>query len=259
MMFVDSHCHLDLLSEEHTLEDIINRAKEANVQYLQTICTKLSNLPKLLQIAEHFENVYASVGLHPDEANSAEEVTFQQLVKLAEHPKIIGLGETGLDYYHAGYDKSKQKLAFRQHIIASQITNLPVIVHTRDAEEDTAEMIICSMKEQQFRGLIHCFTASKDFARQMLDQGFYISISGIVTFKNAVDLQEIVRYLPLEQMLIETDAPYLAPVPMRGKQNEPAFVKYVAEYIAEIKNVSLERVADQTSDNFFKLFVKCEK
>ena len=259
MIFVDSHCHLDLLSKEKNLDIIVGRAEKAEVKYLQTICTKLENFPEIISIAERFDNIYASVGLHPDEANKAESISSEQLIKLSAHPKVIGLGETGLDYYHQGYDKNKQKAAFLQHIIASQNTDLPVIVHTREAEADTAEIISTEMHNQNFRGLIHCFTSSKDFAEKMLDQGFYISISGIVTFKNAIDLQQIVAYLPLDKILIETDSPYLAPVPMRGLKNEPAFVPYVAEHIAKIKNITKEKVANQTTENFFKLFSKCKK
>ncbi len=259
MIIVDSHCHLDMLEEHDSIDNIINRAQESGVKYLQTICTRLDQLDKVIAITAKHKNVFASAGVHPSEVSSSksEVVTDQQLLDLCnKHKKIIGIGETGLDYY---YNKDKQQLenqrqSFAQHIIASQQNQLPVIVHTRDAEEDSATIIKEHMKQKQFPALIHCFTASADFARQMLDLGLYISISGIVTFKNAKDLQEIVKFIPLERILVETDSPYLAPVPMRGKTNEPSYTKYVVEYIAELKGLSAEKVAQTTTDNFFKLF-----
>ena len=246
MVLVDSHCHLDLLSTTESIDDVVARASNNGVKYLQTICTTFEAFPAILKIAQSYEHVYASVGVHPDEIkNDASIVTSAELIKLSGHPKVIGIGETGK--------------AFREHIIASQATNLPVIVHTRDAEDDTAEVITNEMKNSPFPGLIHCFTASKDFARKMLDQGIYISIAGIVTFKNATALKEIATFVPLDCLLIETDSPYLAPVPMRGKQNEPAFVRYVAEYIAQLKGLSADEVAKQTTDNFFTLFSKSKR
>lgn len=255
-MLVDSHCHLDMLKDYDSCDNIINRATEAGVRYLQTICTKLEELPQILSIAEKYENVFASVGVHPSEVVKVTE--YKDLIDLADHPKIIGLGETGLDY-HYNKDKEQQNLqrkSFEEHIKASCQNNLPVIVHTRDAETDTYDIINSYKKSHNFPGLIHCFTSSEDFARKVLDLGFYISVSGIVTFKNAEALQSIVKFIPLDRLLIETDSPYLAPVPKRGKTNEPSYVKYVAEFIAELKKISFEDCANQTLKNFFDLFSK---
>lgn len=286
-ILIDSHCHLNLLAEAENLDEIIKRAEGNNIKYLQTICTKLEELPDILQIAEQYQNVFASVGVHPCEVinsvrqchsrkggnlekkqrsmdsclrrNDIEESTNKlsdKLIALTSHPKIIGIGETGLDYYHTPYDKQQQKDSFVQHIYAASVTKLPIIVHTRDAEEDTIDILTSEMKNANFPGLIHCFTSSKDLAKKMLDIGLYISMSGIITFKNALELQEIVKYVPLERLLIETDSPYLAPVPMRGKQNEPAFVRYVAEKIAELKGITSAEVANTTTQNFMTLFAK---
>lgn len=254
-MLVDSHCHLNMLTKHEDLANIVRRAEENGVKYLQTICTKLEDLPEILAITQRFPNVYASVGVHPAEVQ-ATIISSEELIKLTNNPKITALGETGLDYFY-NKDLSQQKLqreSFAEHIKASCATNLPVIVHTRDAEEDTYQIIADYKKQHAFPGLIHCFTASEDFARKILDLDFYISISGIITFKNSEALRSIAAFVPLERLLVETDSPYLAPVPMRGKTNEPSFVKYVAEVIAQVKGISFEQCAQQTSDNFFRLF-----
>ncbi|WP_218460586.1 TatD family hydrolase [Rickettsia sp. TH2014] len=285
-MLIDSHCHLNLLTKDTDLDSIIQRALENNVQYMQTICTKIEELPIILEIAEKYENVFASVGAHPCEVNSsishceALQVLWQSqevwtrsprqdyisprndaevIIKLTKHPKIIGIGETGLDYYHQPYDKKLQQDSFVAHIHAASATNLPIIVHTREADEDTIDILTSEMRNTKFPGLIHCFISSKNLATKMLDIGLYISMSGIITFKNATDLQEIVKYVPLDRLLIETDSPYLAPTPMRGKQNEPAFVRYVAEKVAELKNITSKEVANITTRNFKTLFSKFEK
>ncbi|MCC8468184.1 MAG: TatD family hydrolase [Rickettsia endosymbiont of Eriopis connexa] len=285
-MLIDSHCHLNLLTKDTALDSVIQRALENNVQYMQTICTKLEDFPIVLEIAEKYKNVFASVGVHPCEVNSsishceALQVLWQSqevwtrlphqdyvfprndaevIIKLTKHSKIIGIGETGLDYYHEPYDKKLQKDSFVAHIHAAAVTNIPIIVHTREADEDTIDILTSEMRNSKFPGLIHCFTSSKNLAAKMLDIGLYISMSGIITFKNATDLQEIVKYVPLDRLLIETDTPYLAPAPMRGKQNEPTFVRYVAEKIAELKNITSKEVANVTTHNFKTLFSKFEK
>jgi TatD DNase family protein len=259
MIIVDSHCHLDMLKNYDSTDNIVSRAKEANVHYLQTICTRLDNFENILSIAKKYDNVFASVGVHPSEIEIVTPA--KKLVELASHKKVIGLGETGLDYFYNKEMKHQeiQRESFKQHIIASQENNLPVIVHTRDAEEDTLRIIEEYKKNQEFPGLIHCFTASKEFAVKMLDLGMYISISGIVTFKNAIELQEVAKFIPLDRMLVETDSPYLAPVPKRGKTNEPSYTKYVAEFIAQLKGVDLDEVAEQTTNNFFNLFSKAQR
>ncbi|GAB4162202.1 MAG: TatD family hydrolase [Rickettsiaceae bacterium] len=259
MIIVDSHCHLDMLTEYDSIDNIIKRANENNVKYLQTICTRLDNFANILNIANNYDNVYVSVGVHPSEVESV--VSANELLDLSSDKKVIGLGETGLDYF---YNKEQahhelQRASFEQHIIAAQENGLPVIVHTRDAEHDTATIIAQNKKNKDFPGLIHCFTASRDFAAEMLDLGMYISISGIVTFKNAEALREAVRYIPLDKLLVETDSPYLAPVPKRGKTNEPSYTKYVLESIAELKGVKMEQLAEITTANFFRLFTKATK
>jgi TatD DNase family protein len=258
MIIVDSHCHLDMLQEHDALDNYIERAHAADVRYLQTICTRIDNFDNILKIAKRYDNVFASVGVHPSEVENV--IRAEELIELAKDDKVIGLGETGLDYF---YNKEPehhrmQQDSFEQHIIASQGTGLPVIVHTRDAESDTANIIAGNKKSKNFKGLIHCFTASKEFAAKMLDLDMFISIAGIVTFKNAEDLREVVRFIPLNRILVETDSPYLAPVPKRGKVNEPAYTRFVAEFIAELKEVTIEKVAEQTTENFFSLFDKAK-
>lgn len=256
MVLIDSHCHLDMLGGHSELELFIEKARQSNVHYMQTICTRLDNFPVILEIAEKFKNVFASVGVHPNEVGN-DICTAKELLNLAKHPKVIGLGETGLDYYYGKADHKQLQIEnFRQHILASSESGLPVIVHSRDAEDDTTSIISEMTKQKPFPFLIHCFTASKEFAVKILDLGGYISVAGIVTFKNASALQEIVKYIPLDRLLVETDSPYLAPVPMRGKQNEPAFTSYVANYIAELKGITPEEVAAQTTKNFTNLFTK---
>jgi len=259
MIIVDSHCHLDMLIKDESLDSIVQRAAENNVKYLQTICTRLDNFDTILNIAKKYHNIFASVGIHPSEVEKIHPAS--ELIKLAENPKVVGLGETGLDYFY-NKDLKHQKLqrsSFHEHIIASQQNNLPVIIHTRDAEDDTYRLLKENKKEQEFPGLIHCFTASKEFASKMLDLGMYISISGIITFKNAENIREALKYIPLDRILVETDSPYLAPVPKRGKTNEPSYTKYIVEFLAELKNISTEQMAEQTTTNFFQLFSKATK
>lgn len=259
MIIVDSHCHLDMLTKHDSLEAIMQRATESNVKYLQTICTRLDKFENILTIAKKYDNIFASVGIHPSEVEEIHSA--QTLIKLAEDPKVIGLGETGLDYfYNKDFQHQKlQRASFHEHILASQQNHLPVIIHTRDAEDDTCRILEERKKEMEFPGLIHCFTASKEFATKMLDLGMYISISGIVTFKNADNIREALKYIPMDRILVETDSPYLAPVPKRGKTNEPSYTKYVVEFLAELKGVSTEELAEQTTANFFQLFSKALK
>lgn len=259
MILVDSHCHLDMLTEYDSHDNIVKRAFESNVHYMQTICTKLEDVSKILVIAEKYNNVFSSIGLHPSEVNRL--ITAQELINLAKHPKVVGLGETGLDYYY-NKDNSQQQLqrkSFEEHIKASCENHLPIIVHTREAEDDTYDIINSYKKTHDFLGLIHCFTASEKFAKKILDLDFYISIAGIITFKNTEELRSIVKFIPLDRILLETDSPYLAPVPQRGKINEPSYVKYVAQAISDLKGITLEKCAEQTTKNFFTLFAKASK
>jgi TatD DNase family protein len=256
MILVDSHCHLNMLADYDSHDNIIKRALDSDVHYMQTICTKLEDFSLILAIAENYKNVFASVGIHPSEVTKV--INAQGLIDLAKHNKVIGLGETGLDY-HYNKDHAQQKLqrqSFENHIEASCKINLPVIVHTREAEDDTFNIMSLYKKTYNFPALIHCFTASENFARKALDLGFYISVAGIITFKNAEELRSIVRFIPLDRLLIETDSPYLAPVPQRGRTNEPSYVRYVAQAIADLKGITIEECAKQTTQNFFTLFDK---
>lgn len=254
---VDSHCHLDLLEEKGlNIDEVISRANQNNVKILQTIGTRISNFENVYKFAEKYDNVFASLGVHP--CNVAEEkVTANDLIKICKtHPKIIGLGETGLDYFHPGFVKEDQIFSFKEHIKAARELDLPLIIHSRNADDDMIKILEDEMKKDKFKALLHCFSSTKELAQKAIEIGVFISVSGIVTFKNATDLQNIIKEIPLEFLLVETDAPYLAPMPHRGKMNEPAFTKHTAEFLAELKGVSLDEVSKITTDNFLKLFDK---
>lgn len=255
-MLVDSHCHLDFPQFVDDLDGVVARAAENDVKILQTICTKTTEFDKVLGVAKQFDNVYASVGVHPNNVAEQPPVTVAELLELADHPKVIGIGETGLDYHYEHAPRAEQEKSFRVHIEAARELDLPVIVHSRDADEDTVAILADEMQKGEFRGIIHCFSTGKLLAEEAIKMGMGVSISGIITFKNAVDLQNIVKDLPLESLLVETDAPYLAPVPKRGKTNEPAFTRYTAEYLASLQGVSYDEVAKKTTENFFRLFTK---
>jgi TatD DNase family protein len=251
-MLVDSHCHLDFPELAPQLDSVLALMRDNRVSRALCVCVKLEDFPNIRALAEQHPELYGSVGVHPDYEGVAE-ATVKDLVALAAHPRILAIGETGLDYYRLTGDLEWQRERFRRHIRAARECGKPLIVHTRSAAEDTLRV----MREEragEVRGVMHCFTESWEVASAAMDQGFYVSFSGIVTFKNALALKEVARRLPLERMLIETDAPYLAPVPFRGKLNQPGLVKHVAEEIARLRNVSFEDVARATTDNFHKLF-----
>ncbi len=251
-MYVDSHCHLAFPELTEDLEAILERMREARVEAALNVCTTIPEFASVLAIAERVPHIVASVGVHPDYTET-EEPTVEQLVGLAAHPKVVAIGETGLDYFRLAEPLDWQRERFRVHIRAARAARKPLIVHTRAAAEDTLRL----MRDEgagDAGGVMHCFTESMPVARAALDLGFHISFSGIVTFKNARDLQEVARAVPLDRMLIETDAPYLAPVPLRGKRNEPSFVPHVAVKIAELHGVPVEQVAAQTTQNFRRLF-----
>jgi TatD DNase family protein len=252
-LLVDSHCHLDYSPMADDLLGTLARARTAGVGTLLTIGTKLREFPKIRAIAEAHENIFCSVGVHPHEAEN-EQTDARALIDLAKHPKVVGIGESGLDYYYDKSPRDRQQENFRAHIRAASETGLPLIVHTRDAEADTASILVNAQGAGPLKGVLHCFTSSRQLADKALEFGFYISISGIVTFKNAEDLRETIRHVPLERLLVETDSPYLAPVPMRGKSCEPAYVAHTAAKVAELKGVSREELARVTSANFFTLF-----
>lgn len=256
-MLVDSHCHLDYLEDKGAdLNELVARAGRAGVDTIVTISTKVSQFDKIRDIADRFDNVFCTVGIHPHEAADEPEVTAEKLVELAQHPKVVGIGETGLDYYYEHSPREAQKKSFRAHIEAARETQLPLIVHTREAENDTIEILHEEYGKGVFPGVIHCFTSSRELAEKSIEINFSISLSGIVTFKSAKDIQDTVRILPLDKILVETDAPYLAPVPNRGKVNEPSYVIHTAEKVAELKGLTSEELAHTTTENFFRLFSK---
>lgn len=255
-MFIDSHCHLDFPELADRLPEVLQKMQDNQVSHALCVSVTLPEFPKVLALAETHSNLYASVGVHPDYEDTPEP-SVDQLVELAAHPRIVAIGETGLDYYRLSGDLEWQRERFRVHIRASRASKKPLIIHTRAASDDTLRI----MQEEGadtasggVGGVMHCFTETLQVAEAAMAMGFYISFSGIVTFKNAKALQEVARAVPIERMLIETDSPYLAPVPMRGKTNEPGFVRHVAEYLADIKQVSLATLAQATTTNFRTLF-----
>lgn len=258
-MIVDSHCHLNYGSLAEDLDGVLERAKDAGVGTMLAINARLKEFEDVLKIAKAHDHIWATVGSHPHDAEDEWGITAEELIEKAKHPKVVGIGETGLDYFYEHAPRDKQKANFIAHIEASRETGLPLIVHARDADEDCAKIMREEMEKGEYPAVIHCFTASEEFARQSLDIGCYISISGIVTFKSAKALQEAVKIIPLEKMLIETDSPFLAPVPMRGKPCEPSYVKHTAEFLANHLDVSYAELAKVTTDNFFDLFSKTER
>ena len=255
-MFIDSHCHLNYQGLAEDQAGVLARARAAGVVKMLNISTRASEWDAVIATAEREADVMASVGIHPHEADIHPDVETSTLVERAAHPRVIGIGESGLDYYYDRSDRERQRQSFRSHIAASRETQLPLIVHTRDADEDTYSILAEEMGKGRFPALIHCFTASGAFADKVLELGLYISISGIVTFKNARDLQETARRIPLDRLLIETDAPFLAPVPHRGKTCEPAFVADTARFLSGLRNEPLETLSEATSGNFHTLFAK---
>lgn len=251
-MLVDSHCHLDFEDFRDRMPDVLDAMARAQVTHALCISVTLEAFPRVLALAEAHENLYASVGVHPD-YQDAPLVTTAHLIELAQHPKVIGIGETGLDYYRLTGDLEWQRDRFRTHIRAARVVGKPLIVHTRSAGEDTLR-ILREERADEVGGVLHCFTETQAVADAALDLNFYVSFSGIVTFKKATDLKDVAKSLPLERMLVETDSPYLAPVPHRGKTNEPAFVRHVAEEIARLREVPFETIAQATTANFFQLF-----
>lgn len=255
-MFVDSHCHLNYKGLVEDQQGVLDRARAAGVSQMLNISTRASEWDAVIAVAERESDVMASVGIHPHEADVHPDVEAATLVEKAAHPRVIGIGESGLDYYYDHSDRARQRDSFRNHVAAARETQLPLIVHTRDAEDDTWEILSEEMGRGAYPALIHCFTASQDFAEKVLSLGLYISISGIVTFRNAKALQEAARAVPLDRLLIETDSPFLAPVPHRGRPCEPAFVADTARFLAELRGEPVETLAEATSANFYKLFSK---
>lgn len=258
-MLIDSHCHLDFPELTSDESGVLARARTAGVAGMLTIGTRLDQFERVRAIAERHDNVWCSVGVHPHEAKEEGQRTPDRLIEAARHPKVVGIGETGLDFYYEHSPRAEQAESFRAHIAASRQTGLPLIVHTRSADAETGDMLEEEHGKGAFSGLIHCFSSGRAVAERALALGLYISISGIVTFKAAEELRAIVRDVPLDRLLVETDAPYLAPIPKRGKTNEPAFVAHTAAKVAELKGVSIAELEAATTDNFFRLFTKAER
>ena len=250
---IDSHCHLDHEPLLNDLSNVIKRSKEVGIKKLLTISTSYESFDRIMNIIQKDEMIYGTIGIHPHETTK-NKITSDIIVKnITENEKIIGIGETGLDFYYNNSDKNDQINSFKEHIEASIKTNSPLIIHSRDAEVETFE-ILSEYKNQNLKILMHCFTGSKDFAKKLLTLNAFFSASGIITFKNSLELQETFKFLPLDRILIETDSPFLAPVPNRGKKNEPSFIDYTAQKLADIKSISKSEIANLTTNNFNKLF-----
>ena len=259
MMLVDSHCHLNFPDFKNDMDAVIARARENGVGVMQTICTEMEEFDEVSAIAEKHDFIYCSVGVHPNESGVKKYAELESLLSKTSHPKVIGVGETGLDYHYETSGRGIQQESFRIHIRAARESGLPLIVHTRDADDDTVDILSEEMASGAFKGLIHCFTSTKYLAEKAIDMGMYVSLSGIISFKNAEDIRNTVKGLPMDRLLVETDAPFLAPLPHRGKRNEPSFVVHTNRKLAEIKGISEDECAKATTDNFFRLFDKARR
>lgn len=257
-MFVDSHCHLNYPKLVERQAEVLAHARAVGVSTMLNISTRAAEWDAVIGTAEREPDVWASVGIHPHDADTHEDIETAMLVEKSRHPKVIGIGETGLDFFYDKSDRDRQRASFRRHIAAARETGLPLIVHSREAEADTATILGEEMGKGAFTGVLHCFTASTDLARKMLDLGLYISLSGIVTFKNAADLRDTARMIPHDRLLIETDSPFLAPIPNRGKPCEPAFIADTARFLANELGMPAADLARMTTNNFFNLFTKAK-
>lgn len=258
-MLVDSHCHLDFPELSAQLDAVLERARNAGVGTILTIATRLDRFEGVRAVAERYGHIWCTVGIHPHEAETEKLDGPAELLERANHPRVVGIGEAGLDYYYEHSPRADQIRNFRAHIEASRETGLPLVVHARDADDDLCTILETEYGKGAFPGLIHCFSSTERLARVALSLGMYISISGIVTFKKADELRAIIANVPLDRLLVETDAPYLAPIPHRGRTNEPSFVRHTAEAVARIKCVELDRLSDATTENFFRLFSKARQ
>ena len=253
-MLVDSHCHLDFPHLSDQMDDVLARAKDAGIETLVTICTRVRKFEAVLAIAEAHDNIFCSVGTHPHNADEERDITLEEIVLLARHPKVVAIGEAGLDYHYDNAPRADQEKGFRTHIAAARETGLPLVIHTRDADEDTACILEQEMAAGSFTAVLHCFTAGAELARRGVELGLYVSFSGVLTFKKSDALREIAAGIPMDRLLVETDAPYLSPEPMRGRKNEPANVVHTAAKLAEVKGVSKDAIARVTTANFHRLF-----
>ncbi len=255
-MLVDSHCHLDFEVFDDDRDVVIDRARQAGVGALLTICTRVSQFDGILAIAAGGEDIWCSVGIHPHHTEEEPDITANELVSLSRHPKIVGIGETGLDYHYDNSPRDVQKRSFRAHIAAARESGLPLIVHNRESDEDMAQILEEEMAAGQFSAVLHCFSSGRKLAEAAADLGFYVSFSGILTFKNAEELRDIAADLPLDRLLVETDSPFLAPVPNRGRRNEPSFVVHTAAELARVRDMKMDEISRLTTDNFYRLFDK---
>ncbi|MEP4034780.1 TatD family hydrolase [Roseibium polysiphoniae] len=258
-MLVDSHCHLDFPDFDGERDDLIARAHEAGVDLMVTICTRIRKFDQIKAVAEQYDNVFCSVGTHPHQAGEERGIPASEIIDLAQHPKVVAIGEAGLDYFYDKAPRDAQAEGFRIHIEAARQTGLPLVIHSRDADDDMAAILEEEMGKGVFPALLHCFSSGRDLALRAVDLGLYVSFSGILTFKRSEDIRAIARDLPADRLLVETDAPYLAPQPRRGKRNEPAYTAMTAAVLAETRGVSLDKIAAQTTENFFRLFAKVPK
>ena len=258
-MLVDSHCHLDFDVFDEDRQETIQRARDAGVATMVTICTHVTRFNRIRAIAAADANIWCTVGIHPHQAEEEPVVSVEDLVSRAAHPKVVGIGETGLDYYYDNSPRDLQQTSFRTHVAAARETGLPLIVHTRDADDDMADILEDEMGKGAFPGVLHCFSSGRRLAERALDIGFYISLSGIVTFKNAQDLRDIAQDVPVDRILVETDSPFLAPIPNRGKRNEPSFVVDTAAKVAELKGLDNDALSMASTENFFRLFNKAAR
>lgn len=255
-MLVDSHCHLDFPDFADDLDAIIARAEAAGIGRIVTISTRVRRLEALLKIAERFPNVYCSVGTHPHQADEEDGISADELIALTRHPKVVALGEAGLDYFYQHGSREAQERGFRAHIAAARATGLPLVIHTREADVDCGRILDEEMAKGSFRAVLHCYTGGRELAMKAIAHGLSISFTGILTFKNSQAIRDIAAELPAERIMVETDAPYLAPGKHRGKRNEPSFVVETARVLAETRGVTLEEISHQTTENFFRLFSK---
>ena len=255
-MLVDSHCHLDFPDFADDLDGIVARAENAGIGRIVTISTRVRRLAGLLEIAERFPNVYCSVGTHPHNADEEDGITLDELIALTQHPRVVALGEAGLDYFYDNGSPEAQARGFRAHIAAARATGLPLVIHTREADEDCGRILEEEVARGSFDAVLHCYTGGRELALKAVSLGLYIGFTGILTFKKSETLRALAAELPSDRILVETDSPYLAPGKFRGKRNEPAYVVEVAKVLAETRGVSLEEISRQTTDNFFRLFSK---
>ena len=257
-MLVDSHCHLDFPELSGELDDVVRRAKLAGVGHMVTICTRIAKFDQIKAIAEAHDNIYCSVGTHPHNADEELDYSAEDIAKLAEHPKCVAIGEAGLDYFYDNAPRAAQAQGLVAHVDAARATQLPLVIHSRDADEDMIRILSEGMEKGAYPALLHCFSSGKELAMRAVEMGMYVSLSGILTFKRSQDIRDIVADVPMDRLLVETDSPYLAPMPHRGKRNEPAFVAHTAAVLAEVKGVSAEEMARVTTENFFRLFSKAK-